>query len=346
MTLLWPTRRKTKVTLGAEVTTTTRNPGISVELPDAKPGCDLSVVIVSYNTQEMTRTCLASVVSQSGTLRVQTIVVDNNSQDGSVAMIEAEFPEAELIVNSANQGFAAANNQAFARCRGRYVLLLNSDTIVLDEVLPASVHYLQRHPQIGAMGCQVLNTDRTIQPTCSGYPTLFRLLIMTLGLDRIPCLSSLDHYLMRHWSRENEREVEVVSGCYLMVRGEVLAEVGPLDERFFFFGEETDWCRRIRKAGWQLTFATVGRIVHHGGGSVKKLNYQRDVMLTAATVRLHRKHGGLVAALAAYLILLVFNCSRAITWSVLAFLKASDAGRANHFIKVVRSSGACWPKER
>jgi len=318
--------------------------GMNAELADAEASYDLSIVIVSYNTREMTRDCLASVASQSGALRVQTMVVDNNSQDGSVAMIEVEFPEVELIVNSGNRGFAAANNQAFARCQGQYILLLNSDTIVLDDVLPASVDYLQCHPKVGAIGCQVLNTDRTVQPTCSGYPTLTRLLIMTLALDRIPGLSKLDHYLMRRWRREEEREVEVISGCYLMVRRALLAEVGPLDEQFFFFGEETDWCRRIREAGWRLVFVPVGRIVHHGGGSVKKLSYQRDVLLTAATVRLHRKHGGLGAALAAYLILFVFNCSRAVAWSALGFFNTSASGRASHFIYVVRSSRACWPK--
>lgn len=313
------------------------------EQATGEQSCDLSIVIISYNTREMTRECLASVVNHSGEFRVQIIVVDNNSQDGSVDMIKAEFPEVELITNSDNRGFAAANNQAFALCKGGYILLLNSDTIVLDNVLSASVEYLQCHPHIGGMGCRVLNTDRSTQPTCSGYPTLWRLLGMTLGTDRISCISGIDSYLMRHWARDDEREVEVISGCYLMIRREVLREVGPLDECFFFFGEETDWCRRIREAGWRLVFAPVGTIVHHGGGSVKKLNHHRDVMLTAATVRLHRKHGGRWAALLAYLILLVFNCSRAVAWSAWAVCKPSALVRAHHFIRVVRSARVCWP---
>lgn len=307
---------------------------MNAEPADAEASYDLSIVIVSYNTREMTRDCLASVASQSYALRVQTIVVDNNSQDGSVAMIEAEFPEVELIVNSDNRGFAAANNQAFARCQGQYILLLNSDTIVLDDVLSASVDYLQRHPKVGAMGCQVLNTDRTIQSTCSGYPTLTRLLIMTLALDRIPGLSMLDHYLMRRWRREEEREVEVISGCYLMVRRTVLAEVGMLDERFFFFGEETDWCRRIREAGSRLVFAPVGCIVHYGGGSVKKLNHQRDVMLTEALIKLHSKYEGRKGASLATTILFIFNGSRFVIYKILSILNKKYLNKADHFLKV------------
>ncbi|WP_342670220.1 glycosyltransferase family 2 protein [Desulfobulbus elongatus] len=309
-------------------------------------GCDLSIVIVSYNTLGMTRECLASIERNRGDLVAQIIVVDNNSQDGSVAMIKAEFPHVELIENKENKGFAAANNQAFFRCRGQFVLLLNSDTIILDEVLQASVEYLECHPRVGAMGCQVLNTDRSVQFTCSGFPTLARLLAMTLALDRIGKFTWLDRYLMRWWRRDDEREVEVISGCYLMIRKEVLENVGLLDESFFFFGEETDWCRRMREAGWQLVFAPVGRIIHHGGGSVKKLNFKRDVMLTAATVRLHRKYGSLAAEVTAYAILMGFNLSRAALWSIVACGSYRGKERSDHFLKVVASWRDCWPTGR
>jgi Predicted glycosyltransferases len=304
---------------------------------------DLSIVVVSYNTREMTRECLASVFANAGSLALQVIVVDNDSRDGSVEMIRAEFPQVELIANDQNRGFAAANNQGFRLARGEFVLLLNSDTVVLGDVLSASVRYMREHPRAGAFGCRVLNTDRTTQPTCSGYPTLGRLALQASGLDRLmPRL--LDRYLLRHWQRDSEREVEVISGCYLMVRRQVIEQVGGLDEQFFFFGEETDWCRRIARAGWQLRFAPVGEIIHHGGGSVRKLNYRRDVMLTAALVRLHRKNGGRLAALAAFLILFGFNLSRMLWWSGWALAAASARERAAHFRQVVGSSLATWPR--
>jgi len=224
--------------------------------------------------------------------------------------------------------------------------LLNSDTIVLEDAIAKSVDYLRTRSDVGAMGCRVLNTDRSMQPTCSGYPTLARLLIMTLALDRLPGRGTFDRYLLRRWPRDTERDVEVITGCYLLVRSEVIRQVGGLDEDFFFFGEETDWCLQMRKAGWRLKFAPVGEIVHHGGGSVKKLNYRRDIMLTEATIRLHKKNGGLLAALAAFVILGVFNMSRACIWSICALVRPTCRARAQHFQQVVVHSMDTWPAER
>ena len=305
---------------------------------------DLSIVVVSYNTKEMTEACLSSLFENVGDLSVQVILVDNNSTDESVAMVKAKFPRVELIENAENCGFAAANNQGFSISTGDYVLLLNSDTVVLGDVLQKSVEYLKNHADVGAMGCRVLNTDKTMQPTCSGYPTLGRLFLLTTGLDRALGVKALDRYLLRHWQRDSERDVEIISGCYLMLRREVLDRVGGLDERFFFFGEETDWCLQMRRAGWALRFAPVGEIIHHGGGSVKKLNYKRDVMLTDATIRLHRKNGGRFAAVIAFLILFAFNGSRAVFWSLRATWRANNRPRAEHFRQVFTNSFSTWPR--
>ncbi len=304
---------------------------------------ELSIIVVSYNTKEMTQECLQSIYTNAGETSLEVIVVDNNSQDGTVEMLAAQFPQVRLVRNRENRGFAVANNQGLAIVQGKYILLLNSDTIILGNVLIDSVRYLACNSKIGAIGCQVLNSDRTIQKTCSGFPTLLRLLIMTLALDRIPFCSILDTYLLRSWPRDNEREVEVISGCYLMVRKDVIERVGGLDEQFFFFAEETDWCHRIQQAGWKLMFVPVGNIIHHGGGSVKKLNYKLDVLLTAAIVRLHRKHGGFLFAVMVYLALMTFNVSRATLWSLVAFQNTSKRSRANYFINIVRSYRECWP---
>ena len=131
--------------------------------------------------------------------------------------------------------------------------------------------------------------------------TFVNLLLQTLGLNRMQRPRWLRRYQMLDWARDDERDVEVISGCYLLVRRTTLAQVGLLDESFFLYGEETDWCRRCAEAGWRLVFAPVGSIVHHGSGSSRKLNYKRDLMLTEGTVRLHRKHGGAPAALSIWL---------------------------------------------
>lgn len=296
---------------------------------------DLSIVIVNWNTQQLLREVLQSIHETLSGITAEVIVIDNGSSDGSPEMMARAFPEVTLICNTQNRGFAAANNQGFEIARGRHVLLLNSDTIILGDVLAASVRYLDSHPRVGAMGCRVLNTDRTMQRTCSLFPGPLNMLLLTSGLWTLQRPSALravfGRYQMMDWARDSERDVEVVTGCYLMVRAEVLQQVGPLDETFFFFGEETDWCRRIASAGWAIRFAPVGEIIHHGSASARKLNHRRDLLLTDALVRLNRKHGGALAAAAVWTLLLGFNLSRALFWTCRAVIHSKAADRARHF---------------
>lgn len=303
--------------------------------PDLSP--DLSIVVVNWNTIDLLRDALASVFDNPGGVRAEVIVIDNASADGSADMVAEHFPQAILIRNTENRGFAAANNQGFLVATGRHILLLNSDTVVLGGVLGASVRYLDAHPRVGAMGCRVLNPDRTMQPTCSMWPSLLNLVLLTSGLWKRRWPRFLGRYQMADWPRDSERSVESITGCYLMLRREVYEQIGPLDEAFFFFGEETDWCRRMREAGWELKFAPVGEIIHHGSVSARKLNHRRDLLLTEAMVRLHRKHGGALAAAAAWTILFSFNASRAAFWTLRAIVqrRPANAERARHFRKVV-----------
>lgn len=303
---------------------------------------DLSIIIVNWNTREMLRDCLHSVFDTLGDLAAEVILVDNASTDGSAQMVAQEFAQVQLVVNSQNLGFARANNKGMARAKGQFVLLLNTDTLVRGDVLQAMVGYMQAHPAVGILGPRVLNRDGTVQHSATGYPTLGRLVLQTLGLDRF---QMFDHYQMAHWRRDAPREIEVISGCCLMARAAALPQIGLLDSDFFFFGEETDWCRRFARAGWQVMFAPVGEIVHFGGGSVRRLHHKRDVMLTKAMVQLHRKHGGRVAGLACYAVLFGFNLSRAVLWGGLALLRGGAAReRAGHFARVVGDFAAAWPR--
>lgn len=300
------------------------------------PSLDLSIIIVNWNTREMLRENLSSVFNNLGALKAEVIVIDNASEDGSPAMIAADFPDAILICNTENRGFAAANNQGFEIARGHNILMLNSDTLVLGDVLTHSCAYLSKssNMSIGAMGCRVLNTDRTVQQTCSMYPSLLNLFLLTSGLGKF---KRFGRYQMSDWARDRERTVEVISGCYLLMRRAALESVGPLDESFFFFGEETDWCARARDAQWVLRFAPVGEIIHHGSVSARKLNHQRDVLLTQALIRLHRKHNGRLSAWSAWLILFSFNASRACFWGLRGLVSPAAKPRAAHFRAVVRA---------
>ncbi|NQX88378.1 MAG: glycosyltransferase family 2 protein [Halioglobus sp.] len=309
---------------------------------------ELSIIIVNWNTRDMLRDCLTSIEEGSERLSIETFVIDNASKDDSVAMVSAEFPWVKCILNTENRGFATATNQGIRVATGRYLLLLNPDTRIHENVLADSVNYLEAHPDVGMMGCKVLNTDGSTQVTCSRYPSFTNLLLQTLGLNRISHPRWLQRYQMLDWDRSSEREVEVISGCYLMTRRETVDQIGLLDEAFFLYGEETDWCRRCAAGGWKLIFSPVGCITHLGSGSISKLNVQRDLLLTEGTVRLHRKHGGDYSALAVWLLLLMFNGSRSIYWSLrtLPNSHSANASRANHFRQVVRYFSRAWPSLR
>jgi GT2 family glycosyltransferase len=247
-----------------------------------------------------------------------------------------------LIRNDRNLGFAAANNLALRQAAGRHVMLLNSDTIVHGHVLAAAVAWMDTRPSVGVMGPRILNADGTTQVSATGYPSLAMLALQTMGVTRI---ARLDRYRLTAWDRRETRAVDVISGCAMVVRRAAVIDVGLLDESFFFFGEETDWCRRFAAAGWHVVFAPVGEITHFGGGSVRRLNHRRDVMLTEGTVRLHRKHGGIVGGLAAYAILAAFNASRAGFWTVAALARRPGAAdRARHFKAVLGDFGRAWPR--
>lgn len=307
---------------------------------------DLSIIVVNWNTIDLLKDCLESIFDGLKGVSAEVIVIDNASEDGSPDMVEQDFPQVILIRNEENRGFAAANNQGLEIARGRQILLLNSDTIVHGDVLGQSVRYLDVHPRAGAMGCRVLNTDGTVQLTCSQYPSLLNMVLMASGLWKLNRPSFFGRYLMTDWQRDSERTVDVISGCYLLLKRETLDDVGLLDEDFFFFGEETDWCYRMRKAGWILMFAPVGEITHHGGGSVKRLNHKRDIMLTNATIKLHRKHGGVVRGATCWLITAFFNASRAVFWTGRTWIFGDDRSRerSRHFQRVaaamMRPNGA------
>jgi GT2 family glycosyltransferase len=299
---------------------------------------DLTVILVNWNTSALLRDCLNTLAAGRGALSLETIVVDNGSTDGSVEILARDFPWVAVIANATNRGFAAANNQGLALARGRHVLLLNTDTLVRGEVLGAAVAWLDAHPRAGVLGPRVLNHDGTVQDSIKGWPSLAYLVRQTLGLNRrrAPNLGLTA-----------AAEVPAVSGCAMFARRAAVAVVGPLDESFFFYGEETDWCCRFRAAGWGVHFAPVGEIVHFGSGAARRLDHRRDVLLTEGTVRLHRKHGGLAAGITCYGLLLGFNASRAVLWAALALAGRSGArDRARHFARVLTDYARAWPQER
>lgn len=305
---------------------------------------DLSIVIVNWNTQDLLRDCLRTVVGGLGNLQAEILVVDNASDDGSAAMVKSAFPSVTLIESTENLGFSGGNNIALKRAKGRYVMLLNTDTLIHGTVLTDAVAWLDDHPDVGVMGPRVLNADGSVQASCSAFPSLRHLTMQTLGLTK---LARLDGYRMTGWDRLSERQVDVISGAAMFVRRSAMDEVGFLDEDFFFYGEETDWCRRFEKAGWTLVFAPIQSVTHFGNGSARKLNHRRDVLMTQGTTRLHLKHGGFWAAMLCFAVLSAHNVSRAVFWAgVSLFAKPGARERALHFARVSADLPKAWPSRQ
>ena len=230
---------------------------------------DLSIVIPSYNTRDLLEQALHTVMDAATALEVEILVVDNASRDGSADMVAATFPQVQLIRNEENVGFAAANNQALRRVNGRYVLLLNSDTIVRPDTLRCLVEFLDAHPQAGAIGCKILNPDGTLQLSCRrGLPTPMAAFCKMSGLSRLfPNSPRIARYNLTYLDPEKTHEVDALSGSCMMVRKEAMDQVGMLDEAYFFYGEDLDWCFRMRESGWKIFYVPQTEIIHFKGES-------------------------------------------------------------------------------
>lgn len=229
----------------------------------------LSVVFLNYNTRDLTRQALSSVLAAAEGLEVEIFVVDNASVDGSADMVAEEFPHVKLIRNAANVGFAAGNNVALRQVTGEYALLINTDTIVRRDALRTMVEFMDEHPEAGACGCKILDPDGTLQlDSRRGFPTPLAAFCKMSGLSRLfPKHPLIAHYHLTYLDPEQTAEVEVLSGSCMMVRKAAMDQVGLLDEDYFMYGEDIDWCYRFHQAGWKIYYVPTTEIIHFRGES-------------------------------------------------------------------------------
>lgn len=242
----------------------------------------LSVVFLSYNTRDLTRQALNSVLAAAEGLETEIFVVDNASADGSADMIAAEFPQVKLVCNEANVGFSAGNNVALRQVTGEYALLINTDTIVRRDALHAMVEFLDAHPEAGACGCKILDPDGTLQlDSRRGFPTPLAAFCKMSGLSRLfPKHPLMARYHLTHLDPEQTAEIEVLSGSCMMVRKAAMDQVGLLDEDYFMYGEDIDWCYRFHQAGWKIYYLPTTAIIHFRGesgrGTPLKILYRKS----------------------------------------------------------------------
>jgi GT2 family glycosyltransferase len=282
---------------------------------------DVSILIVSWNTRDILLDCLRSVYAQTRNSRFEVIVVDNASSDGSADMVRRDFPQATLIVNPDNKGFAAANNQGIDIAKGRYVLLLNSDTVVLDGAVDRTIIFADAHPEAGVVGCRVLNSDRALQRSCFMFPSVTNLLIEAAYLDRLfPKSRLFGREYMTWWDAADSRAVESITGCFMLVRREAIDRVGKLDEGYFMYCEEADWCYRFGKTGWKVVYTPEAQIIHLGGGSSSRIRLPMRLQLRSGILLFIRKHRSLLSYVLACAVVSLFFGSRVPFWLVKAGL--------------------------
>ena len=276
--------------------------------PSGEHRPDVSVIVVSYNTEHLLAPMWDALMNARRALELQVIVVDNASRDSSVALLRSDprFAPADLITNSVNVGFGRANNQAVPMARGRYLLLLNTDAFVAPETLETTVAYMDAHPRYGVLGVQLISRDGQTQPSCRYFPTPWNVFLLHTGLGRFfPQVRAVDDLA---WNHAAPRECDWVPGCYLLIRREVVDTIGLFDPRYFLYCEEVDLCRRVKQAGWGVVFFNGTRVVHLGGESAKSDGpltaggQQVSALQIESELLYFRKHHG-AAGLAAFVLL-------------------------------------------
>jgi N-acetylglucosaminyl-diphospho-decaprenol L-rhamnosyltransferase len=251
---------------------------------------DLSILIVNWNTRELLQQCLQSIYATTNAVAIEVVVVDNASSDGSIAMLRNCFASVKIIENRENVGFARANNQAIRQAHGRYVLLLNSDTILPEGVLTALVRQGDDRPKVGVIGCMLRNRDGTFQASYNDFPSIFKEWLVAAGL----AAKLIRPQFPSHAEKESQetRLVDWVPGAALFARTSALAEIGGLDESYFMYTEETDLCWRVRQAGWDVLYYPGAQIVHLGGGSANRRTPTQVKLLYGSKATFFRKHRG------------------------------------------------------
>lgn len=252
---------------------------------------DISIIIVSWNAKKYLQKCINSLQAESSGLSLEIIVVDNASSDGSPELVEKEYPDVISIRTGQNLGFARANNIGIDRCRGRYVCLVNSDVVVHKDCFSLMLNYMDKHPDVGVLGPKTFNGDGSLQHSCFSYPGVFNTLSRALALDTIfPSSAFFGKRLMKYWPHNEIRDVDMMNGCFLLVRREALEQVGKLDEQFFMYGEDIDWCKRFHDKKWKLRFFPDATITHFGGASSANAPVRFYLEMQRANLLYWKKH--------------------------------------------------------
>lgn len=252
----------------------------------------LSIILVNWNTRDLTRQALASVYKETSMIDFEVIVIDNNSADGSVEMIKKEFPQAVLIINTDNLGFGKANNQGLKIAQGDYLMFLNTDVVVLDGALNKLANYLDQYADVMMVGPRLLNKDLTFQHACRrNLPNPVNSFFHLFGLAKVFKNSKfINKYKQYATDPEITGPTQALSGAAMMFRRKVYSQIGGFDEVFFMYGEDLDFCKRVLDKGWKTVYVSEAKIIHYGGQSSGKRRTKSLVNFYEAMWLYYKKH--------------------------------------------------------
>ncbi len=297
---------------------------------------DISVIIVNWNTKKLTVECIESIYSYQEKLNLEIIVVDNDSSDDSVAVLRRKFPKIKLVENEQNLGFAKANNIGIKMSRGKYLALINSDIKIINPALPLLFKFMESEENIGISGPAVFNQDMTYQCSCRKMPTIWNNLIEATGIHNYlkrTTLFSGEFYTFD--KLKLSKDVEILSGCFWFIRRSALEKVGMLDENFFFYGEDKDFCVRFRMGGYRVTYLPTAKVIHYGGASSSLSPAKFNKHLLQAQTQFNRKYFSSYKFLSLFLIYLLTHSIRFFLFSILyTFLNKNKKELASQKIRV------------
>jgi hypothetical protein len=290
---------------------------------------DLTVIIVSWNCKGLLHDCLHSLEAQTSRYTWRTVVIDNGSADGTVAHVRKSFPGVEAIENRLNNGFAAANNQVLTAPKSRYVMLLNPDTVVQPGALDGLVGFMEEHPGAWVAGPTILNPDGTLQRTGVRFPNTWNIFVEGIFLDRLfPRSRLFGRHRELYLDPTAPRQVDYLQGACLIVRSEAVRQVGSLDERFFLYFEETDWCYRMKAAGGEVWRTPRASVVHLGGGELGHYDERRVYHYNKSLLLFYNKHYAFYRSVLVRGVIALRSIIRFILWSVVGVVAGSRFPKA------------------
>jgi len=296
----------------------------------------ISVVIVSWNARSFLLNCLTSVLAQRVAEPLDVIVVDNASTDGSAQAVREAFQTVRLICNPDNFGFAKANNIGIRASVGEYLFLINSDVIVAAGCLQEMIDHMEQHAEIGVLGPKIIDAAGHYQRSCMGYPTLWNTFCRALALDGLfPRSQVFGGQLLPFWRHDETCPVDVINGCFWLIRRSAMEQVGLLDERFFIYGEDVDWCKRFNEKQWTVVFKADVEAIHYGGASSANAPVRFYLEKQRANYFYWLKHRSRAATVAFLMITLLHDSVR-VTGAAARYLFAQGS-RQDASYKMARS---------